>query len=159
MSEQDKLLKKKKVSRKRKRKKRAQAGRPPKKPFPSLTFEDVILYAETIQQLGAGHKVRREEVFKKLGKSSKSSTSNKTTTQSNFYGLTTGSYVAEHVELTEKGKLATNPEESEDVKQQARFELAIIGVQAFKILYDEFKDNRLPDQSVLRDILKEKRIA
>ena len=159
MSEKEKTIEKKKVSRKRKRKKRAQAGRPPKKPFPSLTFEDVLLYAETIQKLGAGHKVRRDEVFKKLGRSPKSSTSNKITTQSNFYGLTKGSYVAEHVELTENGKLATNPEESEDVKQKARFDLAIIGIQAFKTLYEEFKDSRLPDQSVLRDILKEKRIA
>ena len=159
MAEKEKSVKGKKVRRKRKSKKRAQAGRPPKKPFPSLTFEDVILYGETIQKLGAGHKVRRDEVFRKLGKSPKSSTSKKITTQSNFYSLTNGSYVAEHVELTEKGKLATNPEESEDVKQQARFDLAIVGVQAFKTLYEEFKDSRLPDQSVLRDILKEKRIA
>lgn len=158
MTKEEKSVKMKTVKRKRKRKKRKQAGRSSKRPFPSLTFEDVLLYAETIQKLGAGHQVRRDEVFKKLGKSPKSGSSNKLTTQSNFYGLTSGSYVAEHVALTEKGKLATNPDESEDVKQEERFELAILGIQAFKILYEEFKDSRLPDQSVLRDILKQKRI-
>ena len=159
MAEQEKSVKKKKVSRKRKRKKRAQAGRPPKKPFPSVTFKDVLSYAEAIQQLGAGYKVKRDEVFKKLGKSPKSSSSNKITTQSNFYGLTTGSYAAEHVQLTENGKLATSPDVSGDVKQKACFVLAIDGIRAFKSLYEQFKDNRLPDRSVLRDYLKEKRVA
>jgi hypothetical protein len=159
MDKQKKSLKEKNDSRKTKRKKRPKAGRPPKKPFPSLTFKDVLSYAEAIQELGAGYKVKRDDVFPKLGKSPKSSTSNNITTQSNFYGLTKGSYAAEYVELTEKGKLATNPDESEDVKQKARFELAIDGVKAFKTLYEQFKDSRLPEQSVLGDILKEKRVA
>ena len=144
---------------KKKKNKRAQVGRPPKKPFPSLTFKDVLSYAEAIQELGAGYKVKRSDVFKKLGKSPKSGSSNKLTTQSNYYGLTTGSYVAEYVELTEKGKAATSPDESKEVKQKARFDLAIDGVKVFKMLYEQFKDNRLPDRSVLRDFLKEKRIA
>ena len=159
MSEQEKSIKKKKVSRKRKRKKRAQAGRPPKRPVPSLTFKDVLPYAEAIQELGAGYKVKREDVFEKLGKSAKSSSSKNITTQSNFYGLTTGGWTEEFVELREKGKSATSPDVCEDVKQKARFELAIDGVKPFKVLYGQFKDNRLPDQSVLRNILKEKRVA
>jgi hypothetical protein len=159
MAEQEKLIKQKKGRGKRKSKKRSQKGRPPKRPVPSLTFEDVLPYAKAIQELGAGYKVKREDVFKKLGKSPKSGSSNKITTQSNFYGLTTGSYVAEYVELTGVGKLATSPDVSEDVKQKACFDLAIGGIALFKALYDQFKDNRLPDRSVLQNILKEKRIA
>ena len=157
--EEESVKEEKKGKRKRKRKKRAQAGRPPKRPFPSLTLEDVLPYAETIQQLGAGHKVRRDQVFRKLGKSPKSGSGKNITTQSNFYALTTGSCVAEYIELSEKGKLATSPDASEDVKQKARFDLAIGDIKPFSDLYEQFKDSRLPDQSVLRDILKEKRIA
>jgi len=159
MAKQKKSLKGEKDGGKTKRKKRSQAGRPPKRPFPSLTFEDVLLYAEAIQKLGAGYKVKRDEVFKKLGKSPKSGRSNNITTQSNFYGLTTGSYAAEHVQLTENGELATNPDKPEEVKQETRFLLAIEGIKVFKSLYEQFKDSRLPDQSVLRDFLKERRVA
>lgn len=159
MAEKEKSVKGKKVRRKRKSKKRAQAGRPPKRPAPSLTFKDVLPYAEAIQELGAGYKVKREDVFEKLGKSAKSGSSKNITTQSNFYGLTTGGWTAEFVELREKGKSATSPDVCEDVKQKARFELAIDGVKPFKVLYGQFKDSRLPDQSVLRNILKEKRVA
>jgi hypothetical protein len=159
MDKQKKSLKEKKDSRKTKHKKRAQAGRPPKRPFPSLTFEDVLPYAQAIQKLGAGYKVKRDDVFGKLEKSPKSGSSNKLTTQSNFYGLTTGSYVAEYVELTDNGKLATSPDVSEDLKKKACFDLAIEGIAPFKALYEQFKDSRLPDRSVLQNILKEKRIA
>jgi len=159
MAEEEKSIKRKKGRGKRKSKKRAQAGRPPKRPVPSLTFKDVLPYAEAIQELGAGYKVKREDVFEKLGKSAKSGSSKNITTQSNFYGLTTGGWTAEFVELREKGKSATSPDVCEDVKQKARFELAIDGVKPFKDLYGQFKDSRLPDQSVLRNILKEKRVA
>lgn len=159
MAKPKESLKGKTVNKKTKRKKGTQIGRPSKRPIPSLTFKDVLPYAEIIQELGAGYKVKRDDVFKKLGKSPTSGSSKKLTTQSNFYGFTTGSYVAEYVELTEKGKLATSPDESEKVKQKTRFDLAIAGVKAFETLYEQFKDNRLPDQSVLRDFLKEKRIA
>ena len=144
---------------KRKSKKRAQAGRPPKRPVPSLTFKDVVKYAEVIQEVGTGYKVKRDDVFKKLGKSPTSGPSKNITAQSNFYGLTTGGWTAEFVELTDEGKSATSPEVSEDAKQRARFDLSIDGVKPFKVLYDQFKDSRMPDQSVLRNILKEKRMA
>jgi len=157
MGEQKNSLSAKKDSRKSRRK--SQVGRPPKRPFPALEFKDVLPYAEGIQELGAGYKVKRSDVFKKLDKSPKSGSSNKITTQSNFYGLTTGSYVAEYVELTEKGKLATSPDESEAVRRKAIFDLAIESIKPFKGLYDQFKDSRLPDRSVLQNILKEKRIA
>ena len=98
MAKEHESVTQKKLKRKRKRKKREQAGRPTKRPFPSLTFEDVLPYAIAIQELGAGYKVKRDEVFKKLGKSSTSGSSRNITTQSNLYGLTKGSCVAEYVE-------------------------------------------------------------
>ena len=159
MTKEEKSVKMKTGKSKRKRKKRKQAGRPTKRPFPSLTFKDVVPYAEAIQELGVGYKVKRDDVFKKLGKSAKSGSSKNITIQSNFYGLTKGSCVGEYVELAEKGNSATNPDISQDVKQKAYFDLAIEGIKPFKALYDQFKDKRLPDQSVLRNILKEKRIA
>ena len=159
MAEEKNPVKRKKVKRKKKSKKRVQAGRPPKRPVPSLTFKDVVKYAEAIQEVGTGYKVKRDDVFKKLGKSPTSGPSKNITAQSNFYGLTTGGWTAEFVELTDEGKSATSPEVSEDFKQRVRFDLAIDGVKPFKVLYDQFKDSRLPDQSVLRNILKEKRMA
>jgi hypothetical protein len=159
MGEEKKSLEGRKTRRRRKTGKKSQVGRPPKRPVPSLAFGDALAYAQAIQELGAGYKVKREDLFKKLNKSPTSGRSKSITTQSNFYGLTTGSWVAKYVELTEKGKVATSPDVSGDVKLKARFELAIEGIRPFKVLYEQFKDSRLPDQSVLGNILKEKRIA
>src|SRR5439155_17906763 len=77
---------------------------------------------------------------------------------SNKYGLTKGSYAAEHLELTPEGKLATGSDVDPREKLKMRFKLAIEGIPPFKALYEAQKGNRLPATSVLEDLAKEQGI-
>ena len=74
-------------------------------------------------------------------------------TNSGRYGLTTGGYQAEFLELTKTGALATSPEASPRDRTRARFDLAIGSIQPFHSLYETFKDHKLPAQQVMRDHL------
>jgi len=76
-------------------------------------------------------------------------------TTSGKYGLTTGSYAAEYLELTELGKTASSPEAERGVRINAQFELAIRGVEPFRLLYEEYKNKKLPVHDVLRDVLSD----
>lgn len=93
-----------------------------------------------------------------MGKSPDSGASRQLVVNSNKYGLTKGSYSAEHFELTPDGRLATAPEVAPREKLKARFRLAIDKIPPFKALYEAQKGNRLPATSVLEDFAKEQSI-
>jgi hypothetical protein len=76
-------------------------------------------------------------------------------TSSSKYGITTGSYVAEYLELTEEGKKATDSAIENRVKTQARFNLAIKSIRPFEVMYEKYKGKKLPSQDVLKDSLSE----
>ena len=97
-------------------------------------------------------------VFDQMGKSADSGASRQLVVNSNKYGLTKGSYSAEHFELTADGKLATGPEVAPREKLKARFRLAIDKIAPFKALYEAQKGNRLPATSVLEDFAREQGI-
>jgi hypothetical protein len=125
------------------------------RPFPASTFEDALPLAVAIQQFAAGERVRRLTLFEKLDKSPDSGPTRQLITNSSKYGLTTGSYKAEWLELTSEGRAATSNEGGDRAKAKARFELAILHVPAFASLYNAFKEKRLPDSAVLRDHLRD----
>ena len=129
--------------------------KPTNRSFPASTFEDALVIAYTIQQIAAGQKVRRLTLFDHLGKSPDSGPSRQIITNSARYGLTTGSYKAEYLELTPNGRTATSQEVPPQDQLMARFKLAIEAIAPFKSLYDRFKGNKLPAQAVLRDALKD----
>jgi hypothetical protein len=106
-----------------------------------------------IQQFASGQKVRRLTLFENLGKAPDSGPSRQLVTNSAKYGLTKGSYVAEHLELTPDGRAATNPDVPKKDQISARFRLSIENIPPFKSLYERFKGNKLPAQAVLRDAL------
>ncbi len=112
--------------------------------------------ARALQDFGAGHKVRRLTLFDKLGKSPDSGPSRQLITNSSKYGLTKGSYKAEYIEPTPDGRTATSSEVAPHQQIRARFKLAIENVPPFKLLYDNFKGNKLPAQAVMRDFLVDK---
>ena len=66
--------------------------------------------ADGIQKFAQGHTIRRLTLFDELKKSAESSSSRQAITNSGRYGLTTGSYQAEHLSLTPDGKVATDPD-------------------------------------------------
>jgi len=76
-------------------------------------------------------------------------------TNASRYGLTRGSYVAEHLELTEDGLKAVDERISGREQARVRAKLAIEQIEPFKQLYERFSDSRLPARAVLTDALKE----
>ena len=126
--------------------------------FPASTFADALTLADAIWQHGQGERVRRLTLFDALGKSPESGPSRQLITNSGKYGITSGSYGAEYVELTPKGQLATNPDGSDRDRVKARFDLAIADVPVFKLLYDNYVGKKLPSQAVIRDFLRENNI-
>jgi hypothetical protein len=123
--------------------------------FPAAPFEEALELPLAIQKIGGGEKVRRLTLFEQLDKSPESGPSRMMITNSSRYGLTTGSYKAEWLELTAKGKVATSSDASAREQLRARFDLAIEGVAPFKTLYDHFRDHRVPTHAVMRDALAE----
>lgn len=133
----------------------------PKKPkrkrtqrsFPAATFEDSLALAEAIQRFSGGAPMRRLTLFDQLGKSPESGPSRQLITNSSKYGLTSGSYAAEHLELTEDGRLATGSEVSGRERAKAHFRLAIEQIPPFKLLYETFSNRKLPTHAVMKDTL------
>jgi hypothetical protein len=131
------------------------AGNTPRasRPFPAATFEEALELATAIQRISGGAKVRRLTLFEQLDKSPESGPSRQMITNSVRYGLTTGSYKAEHLELTQLGRAATSSDAPSRERLQARFELAIRRVPPFQTLYDALKDRRVPTHAVMKDVL------
>lgn len=123
--------------------------------FPAAPFEEALELPVAIQRIGGGEKVRRLTLFEQLDKSPESGPSRMMITNSSRYGLTTGSYKAEWLELTPNGRVATSSDASAREQLRARFELAIESVPPFKLLYERFKDHRVPTHAVMRDALAE----
>lgn len=123
--------------------------------FPAASFEEALTIANAIQKHAAGQKVRRLTLFDQMSKSPDSGPSRQLIVNSNKYGLTKGSYAAEHLELTPDGKLATGSDVAPDAKLKVRFKLAIEKIAPFRALYEAQKGNRLPAASVLEDLAKE----
>ncbi len=124
--------------------------------FPASTFEDALVLAEAFQKFAAGQtKVRKLTLFDKIGKSPDSGPSRQLITNSSRYGLTSGGYQAEFLELTPEGALASADDVPAPTKLQARFDLAIKRVEPFNFLYERCKGAKMPNKEFLIDALKE----
>lgn len=127
--------------------------------FPASSFLEALPLAEAIQRFGAGQRIRRLTLFEQMGRSAESGPSRQLITNSGQYGLTRGSYTAEFLELTDEGRLASGDESLGRDRLAARLSLAIEKIAPFKLIYDEYKNNRLPSPSVLRDFVIDKGVA
>jgi hypothetical protein len=125
------------------------------RPFPATSFEDSLTIANAIQELGGDRRVRQITVFEHLKKSPDSGPSRQMVTNSGAYGITTGGYQADHIELTDDGAAATNPEGSVADRFKARFKLAIQGIELFNSIHTRYAGGKLPASVVIRDFLKE----
>ena len=123
------------------------------KNFPLSPFHDVLVLAQTIHEHGLDGQLRRITVFDRLGRSPDSSTSRQLVTDSGRYGLTSGSYQAEYLKLTEEGAKVVNPEMTPLERRRTEFELAVAHVQPFTLLYERLKGKRIPASDVMHDEL------
>lgn len=129
------------------------------RPYPASSFNDALPLGEAIMKFNSGEKVRRLTLLEKMNKSPTSGPTRQMITNSAKYGITTGSYATEHLELTPKGKIAVDTQKSPRERRQASFDLAIEGIAPFKILYDYYKDKRLPEREMMKDVLKDSSLA
>jgi hypothetical protein len=123
--------------------------------FPSISFLEAIVIAEAISHFAAGQRIRRLTLFENMKRSAESSTSRQLVTASAQYKLTIGSYSADYLELTPEGKLAAGDPSLGVTRLAARLQLAIAEVAPFNKIYEQFKDNRLPQSSVLKDFARD----
>lgn len=137
--------------------KSAARGRKERK-FPALTFEEALFLPNLIQQIAAGQKVRRLTLFENINESPDSNKSRRLVTAASQYGISVGSYTAEHLELTPEGALATSDDATPEVRLDARFSLAIKGIAPFNFLYERFKNSKVPVRQVMVDSLSEANI-
>ena len=82
----------------------------------------------------AGERVRRLTLLQQMDKSPTSGPTKQMITNSGKYAITNGSYAAEHLELTDTGRVVVDTTLPEVERRKAAFDLAINGVAPFKHL-------------------------
>lgn len=132
---------------------RSQRTRIPR-PYPNVPLSQALELPNAIWRVSAGERVRRLTLLKALDRSPTGGTTREFITNPSKYGLTSGSYAAEWLSLTEEGRVASDPDAEEADRLAARFRLAIESVPPFHLLYNEWVGKRLPSQEVLKDSLK-----
>lgn len=125
------------------------------RPYPASSFQDALPLGEAIMKHAAGEKVRRLTLLQQMDKSPNSGPTKQMITNSGKYGITTGSYAAEYLELTESGRAAVDSSKPPRERRRASFDLAVEGVKPFKLLYDQYKGKRLPEREVMKDVLRD----
>lgn len=117
-------------------------------PFPPVDLETALIIPKTILTENSGQPMRRLTIFNILKKSPESSTSRSLLTASSGYGLTEGSYAAETIKLTERGKNIASTNDP-----QAKL-AAVIGVPVFAKFFDNYRNATVPSKSAAIDFLK-----
>jgi hypothetical protein len=125
------------------------------RPFPNCSFEDALEIATTMQDISSGMPTLRLTLFDHMKKSPESSRSRELITNSGKYGLTSGSYQSEKLELTKEGALATSDEASLHERTRARFQLAVVAIEPFNAVYQKLVNNKLPSKAVLADMMRD----
>jgi hypothetical protein len=136
------------------RKSRTRAARP----YPTSSFRDALPLGEAIHRYASGQRVRRLTLLKQMDKSPTSSSTKMLITNSGKYGITTGSYAAEWLSLTDTGSLASSPGPPTKGKFKAQFQLAIEGIPPFSVLYTEYRSKKLPSHDVMKDVLRDHKV-
>ncbi|QHJ00398.1 hypothetical protein GT347_21900 [Xylophilus rhododendri] len=125
------------------------------RPYPASSFQDALGLGNAIMTHAAGERVRRLTLLEKMGKSATSSATKMAITNSGKYGITTGSYAADFLELTPVGAVVVNTSRSDAERRKAAFDLAINGVAPFKLLYEHYKSKRLPEREIIKDVVRD----
>lgn len=123
------------------------------RPFPSMNFEQSLVLPKAIMEHSVGGEIRRLTLFGKLGRSPTSGPGRELVTSSSKYGLTSGSYKAPSLSITDKGRMALSVDESPREAIEMQFQLAIGQIEPFNNLYEKLKDQRIPTDEVLGDEL------
>ena len=126
-------------------------GRGPTKPFPAITFEDAIFLPTSIMEHGVNGEIQRLTLLSKLNISPNSSKTRELIASSFKYGLTTGSYNAPSLKVTDDSRILLGSNSSHREVKEKQFALAIGQFDHFNNVYEKLKNQRLPDEVVLMD--------
>jgi len=120
-----------------------------KSPFPPMALSEVLMLAETIWKHNAGKPMKRLTLFDALDRQPDSGTSRQLVTASAGYGLTEGSYKADVIKLTERGRsiVATR-------SVQALLDAALQH-DVFRKFFENYRDNLVPGRAPAIDFLKD----
>ncbi len=115
--------------------------------FPIISIEDAQQIAIVIAQKNSGQAMRRLAAFEELGKSPDSGPSRSLVTASSGYGLTTGGYQAEYLDLTDLGRrLAVDADESALID-------GVMQVDIFKKFFQTYKNSQIPSLVAAKSFL------
>ena len=130
-----------------------------RKPYPTLKFERALELPRAINEYGVDGRIRRLTLFDQLGRSPSSGNSRLLITTSTRYGLTKGSYGAEHLELTDIGEAIISGDFRNSITTlNMAFNQAITITTAFEAAYNQLKNNQIPRAQVLQDLLAQEGI-
>lgn len=120
--------------------------------FPRLSLFKTLELSKAIYEIGEGELVRRLIIFDRLGKSPESGSSRMLVIASSMYGLTKGSYQAEHLELTDIGRSLSSL--SPDSKKYIEVVYNILfDNNLFSEFMDYWKNKSLPSDEIATDWL------
>ena len=123
--------------------------------FPEVPFKQSLVLGNAIYKYAAGEKVRRLTLLEKMERSPTSGSTQRLFTNSGKYGITIGSYSADHVELTPDGKIVCEPATPPRKLLETKFRLAVSSIPYFLHVYNEYKGKRWPIQSVVADCMRD----
>lgn len=125
---------------------------PGKSLFPAIPLSEARQIAQVIAEKGAGQAMWRADVFKILRKSPDSGPSRTLVTASSGYDLTSGSYKATQLALTELGRrLAVDADPAAEVD-------AVLKVDIFRQFFETYEEKPLPSDIAARSFLADKGI-
>jgi predicted nucleotide-binding protein len=121
------------------------------RPFPWHTLEQSVKLAHAIEEFNAGRPYSRLSLAESLGRSPESSSFRTLIVAASAYGLTSGSYKATHISLTDLGASAVSPRNPEE-QTQALLEAAR-RIPLFNELYNHFDQRKIPPMANFRSTL------
>ena len=146
--------KKKKNGKKRKGAKKAagNAGPKPRRPYPTVTFNEALTVAQRIKEFNGGNPWATEDVANALGIAPTTNKFFYVTAASRDFGLTVGTRDTATISLTDLGReivYAPDPETEHRKKLEAFYSIEI-----FKRVLDHYKGSSLPEMKYLGNTLE-----
>jgi hypothetical protein len=128
-----------------------------RRPFPIHTIEEALKVAKAIQDKNAGKPWKPLFIAEALGIKPGSSNFRDITSSSYKYGLTDGTWNAEHISLTPLGRSLTKPT---DLQQELRDKQdAVLKIEVFRKIYEHYKDAKFPTADTYFKNMLEKEFA
>lgn len=119
--------------------------------FPKFSLKNTLAVAQSIEDNHAGEPYNYLDLSESLGKSPQSSSMRMLVSNSYRFGLTTGSYCAEKIALTELGKSIVAPRS--DKEKMDGIAAALLNFNLFKEFIKVYDQKKLPADNLLRNIL------